>query len=408
MRRFASSMEGSLNSSEESAQWGPVTARYPAPVSLPSKVPVLRAAAGIEKLDDDINHQLSLMGSRCPPYRRMLELLQQLLGEPEGKRIAQALAASWERRIFEGVYERPLLLLAALRYDALVEGSTHPLFEGFAAERPNAGAVTKERLATAMGADRMGFWITLRTRRVQTNEVSRSLTWLWPAMLAGCNDRRRPLAIVDVGASAGLNLIGDRLRLSWQRRGSSTPIQTPVALDVRSRVGFDPRPLDVRKKENCEWLRASIWPGESARLARLDAALATFEQVVPPPDLQLARASSVPGFLDAATRNAGAGGLVIVYQTLVQGYIRAAEREPYTSGMMAWLAAGNAGERAWATLEVEDVTDPSFGCMIEVHVSTGKAPETVRLARAGYHPEAADPLPGAEQRLQTLLSTRAS
>ena len=369
-------------------------------------MPALRSAQGIEKLEEDIDHQQSLMGARCPPYRRMLELFQQLLAEPAGKPIAQALAASWQRRIFEGVYERPLLLCAALRYDALVEGPSHPLFEGIAAERPNAGAITKARLATALGADRIGFWITLRTRRVQTNEVSRSITWLWPAMLAGCNDRRRPLAIVDVGASAGLNLIGDRMRLSWQRRGQ-TSLHTPVALEVRSRIGFDPRPLDVRKKENREWLRASIWPGESARLARLDAALAAFEQVVPAPDVQLARASSVPGLLDPATRSVGPGGLVIVYQTLVQGYLRAAEREPYTSGMMAWLAAGDAGERVWATLELEDVSDPSFGCMIELHVSTGGAVERVRLAHAGYHPEAVDPIAGAEQRLQALLSVKA-
>jgi hypothetical protein len=235
-----------------------------------------------------IDHQQSLMGACCPPYRRMLSCQQLPSRRANPLRPCRVVAA----RIFEGVYERPLLLCAALRYDALVEGPSHPLFEGIAAERPNAGAITKARLATALGADRIGFWITLRTRRVQTNEVSRSITWLWPAMLAGCNDRRRPLAIVDVGASAGLNLIGDRMRLSWQRRGQ-TSLHTPVALEVRSRIGFDPRPLDVRKKENREWLRASIWPGESARLARLDAALAAFEQVVPAPDVQLARASSV-------------------------------------------------------------------------------------------------------------------
>lgn len=98
---------------------------------------------------------------------------------------------------------------------------------------------------------------------------------------------------------------------------------------------------------------------------------------------------------------------MIVYQTLVQGYLRAPEREPYTSGMRAWLSLGNAGERVWSTLEMDDTTDPSFGCVIEVHVSTGGEPETIRLARVGYHPETVDPLPGAEQRLERLLSSRA-
>jgi hypothetical protein len=371
----------------------------------PSNVPVLRSATGIDRLDEDLTQQLLLMGNRSPPYRRTLELLARLLGEAAGKRITQMIASAWERRTFEGTYERPLLLLAALRYDALVEGPTHPLFEGLAAERPVASAVTMDRLATALGPERMGFWITLRTRRVQTNEVSRSVTWLWPAILGGCSDRRRALAIFDVGASAGLNLIADRLRLGWQRRGSG-PIHAPLALDVRSRVGVDPRPLDAKKKEDREWLRAAIWPGETARQSRLDAALAAFEHSTPPPELQLARASSVPGMLDGVTRSVASGGLVIVYQTLLRAYLRAEEREPYASGMHAWLVAGSPGERAWATLELEDSSDPNFGCAIEVHVSTGGGAETVKLARVGYHPEAVEPLPGAEQQLEGLLKAR--
>jgi len=368
----------------------------------PTKPPSTQRS-GFERFNEDVALQLKLMGDRCPPYRRLLETLSEILSRPEGEAIAQRLAWSWDKRVFESAYERPLLILAALRYDALVEGEFHPLFEGIAAKEPQLRAISGDKLLAAMAHDRIGFWITLRTRRVQTNEVSRAIAWVWPAILAGCGDGKRPLGLVDIGASAGLNLIADRLRLVWQRRGGAT-IATPSTVDIRSRTGFDPRPLDVRRKEDCVWLEACIWPGEQARLKRLATAISAFQHASPSPKLELARASSVPSLLEATSQSVGGGGLVIAYQTLVHDYIPAPEREPYKRGMDAWLLAGEAGARAWATLELDDTSDAAFGCALDVRVSSGSRIEAVRLARTSYHPEVVDPVAGAEQRLTELLA----
>jgi serine/threonine protein kinase len=354
--------------------------------------------SGIEGFREDIAHQLVLMGDRSPPYRRILELLDALLADPSETHLEQSFASSWQKRSFEGPYERPLLLLASLRFDALAEGQSHPLFDAVAAPEPRADAVTTSALIEALAAPRLGFWITLRSRRIQTNEVSRSLTWGWPAGLAGCADRGRPLVIVDVGASAGLNLTADLLRLSWSRRALGV-ITLPTRLDLRARVGFDPRPLDVRNREDRMWLHACVWPGQVQRTARLEASMTAFERASPPPELSLLRASSVPEQLGRFAKLVGPRGLVLVYQTFVGGYIPVPEREAYERDMDEWLCGGPKGQRAWATLELEDGTDPEFGCAIDVHVSSGAGKVYVRLGRTGYHPSVVDADSDAERRL---------
>lgn len=205
----------------------------------------------------------------------------------------------------------------------------------------------------------------------------------------------------DVGASAGLNLVAEAVDVSW-RRSTGEAIAIARDLDIRERRGFDPRPLDVRRPDDCEWLRACVWPGQLDRLARLDAAIAAFGAASPAPEIVLSRASSVPGRVEEATQKRP-GHLAIAYQTLVRGYIPKGELDAYEAGMRAWLAAGARGERAWVLLELEELGRPELSCALDVHVGTGGAVEVVRLGRTSYHPETVDVTVGAEQRLVSLL-----
>jgi hypothetical protein len=107
--------------------------------------------------------------------------------------------------------ERPLLLLAALRYDALCERSTHPLRQAVSDHSGRVEAVTPEAFAAALSPARTRVDEVLRKRAVQTNETTRAVVWLWPAHLLLRAGERRSMALVDLGTSAGLNLIGDDL-----------------------------------------------------------------------------------------------------------------------------------------------------------------------------------------------------
>jgi hypothetical protein len=125
------------------------------------------------------------------------------------------------------------------------------------------------------------------TRSTQTNEVGRCALFL-PAfgMLA---TKIGPLAWVDVGASAGLNLQLDRFAYDYRPGGrlgepaavcievatrGSVPIPGRVPPIVR-RVGLDRAPVDLADPTEARWLRACIWPDQADRLRRLDAAIRT-------------------------------------------------------------------------------------------------------------------------------------
>ncbi len=337
-------------------------------------------------LVEDIQAQLALMGARAPSYGAVLRTLATLLIRPDDDGLRERFDHAWSKRSFGAYYERPLLLLATLRYDALVEGSSHPLFSAIAADDPDASSVTSDRLARALAADRLGFWMTLRNRRVQTNEPRRSVVWLWPAALVGCAARKRPVALVDVGASAGLNLAADGFSHGWL---ASDGGEIPVAreIDAKSRHGFDMRPLDVRKPEDRRWLEACVWPGEHTRLAQLRQAVDAFTRTTPPAKVSIATASAVPEKLAPFSRTVREGGLVIVYQSMLTGYLAPHERAAYERGMDRFLTSSPPCTALWVTLEIGNSQDAELGTLVEARFFDGSAVRTLELARTGYHPQ---------------------
>ena len=119
----------------------------------------------------------------------------------------------------------------------------------------------------------------------QTNEVARCAVLLG-GFLTIARQTGRPLALLEIGASAGLNLhwddygydFGDAswgpatapLRLEPEWRGPP-PLLGPA--EVRMRQGCDRRPIDPSDAHDRLRLRAYVWADQSTRLARLDAAL---------------------------------------------------------------------------------------------------------------------------------------
>src|SRR5262249_17917051 len=136
-------------------------------------------------------------------------------------------------------------------------------------------AVTEPAVRSALDASRTGLWTALALRRVQTNDTSRGLAWLWPAEIAGASDRARPVVLVDVGCSAGLNLIADALP-NICTTATGQPLKVARLPKVIGRFGLDERPIDLTRAEEARWLRACVWPGETDRLERLGLAMAAF------------------------------------------------------------------------------------------------------------------------------------
>lgn len=157
----------------------------------------------------------------------------------------------------------------------------------------------------------------VRTRLVQTNEVRRSAL-LMPAFAEVSGLSGKPLALIEIGPSAGLNLLFDRYRyqygrfevgdetspvlLSCEPRGPTPDVSIP---EVTSRVGIDINPLDVSNADDVAWLRALLWPEHTDRLALLNAAIEVAREY--PPDLikgdlfELLGGPRIPSLPDAST-----------------------------------------------------------------------------------------------------------
>lgn len=136
---------------------------------------------------------------------------------------------------------------------------------------------------------------------VQTNEVRRS-TSLLPAFLTAAAETALPLELLELGPSAGLNLILDRYRYRYangvwgrpearlelsveERPGCVPPELLTVELEIRRRRGIDLAPVDATSPEGYLLLRSYVWPGRDDRVARLDAAVETLRELPARPEL---------------------------------------------------------------------------------------------------------------------------
>ncbi|MFJ2810577.1 DUF2332 domain-containing protein [Kitasatospora sp. NPDC087271] len=200
---------------------------------------------------------------------------------------------------------------------------------------------------------------TMLRRRTQTNEAGRCATLL-PLLAA----LPQPLALIEVGASAGLCLYPDRYRYRYtvevgeageaseageaggpaiEFGAQESPVTlecavrgpVPLSASLRERLpevvwraGIDLNPLDVRDEEDMRWLESLVWPEQAHRLERLRGAV------------QVARAEPphlVRGDLNATVRElvaqVPAGATPVVFHSAVLAYLPPEAREEFAVTM---------------------------------------------------------------------------
>jgi hypothetical protein len=130
----------------------------------------------------------------------------------------------------------------------------------------------------------------LPTARLQTNEVTRCANLLPAFALAYQRGGYQPLHMVEVGSSAGLNLlwhqyqyrygsmvIGDPtspVQIPCEVQGGSLPPLPERIPQVAQCQGIELCPRDINDEADMRWVRAAIWPEEVGRHHLLDAAIA--------------------------------------------------------------------------------------------------------------------------------------
>ena len=196
------------------------------------------------------------------------------------------------------------------------------------------------------------------SRRTQTNEPARCATLL--PLLALLPP---PLALLEVGASAGLCLLPDRYSYDYGGRhvpacspDSDTPVfrcsansHTPIPghnLDVVWRAGLDLSPLDPTIADDRDWLRALVWPGEGEREHLLNQALAVASKNRP-----RVERGDLRWDLAALASEAPREATLVVFHTAVLAYVRdAAARTAFADTVKALGAS-------WVSNESADLFD---------------------------------------------------
>jgi hypothetical protein len=188
----------------------------------------------------------------------------------------------------------------------------------------------------------------MRARRTQTNEPARCAVLL-PALA----QLPEPLALVDVGASAGLTMLFDRYSYDYggHRLAGLDPeaptlrcqVAGPAPLPDRIpaivwRTGLDLNPLDVTVDDDVRWLSCLVWPDEEDRAERLASAIASARRA-PPPVIRGDLLNDLP----AVVAGAPAEATVVVYHSSVLWYVTPPQREQFARTVggldVTWLTS---------------------------------------------------------------------
>jgi hypothetical protein len=286
----------------------------------------------------------------------------------------------------------PNLLFGAVHF-LLLNGEQHRLAEFY----PSVGGRCAPAGAYAAFADfcrRFERPITqaARTQRVQTNEVGRCGPLLPAFTLAWERYDRRPLFLIEVGCSAGLNLLFDRYQYEYTgRRGRSCGLRSPARIrtELRGRVscpipevmpqvqecvGIDIAPVDVKNAAEIRWLEAMIWPDQLQRLELFRAA-AALARAAPP---RLIRGDALQ-VLPQIVRRAPVSALVCVFHSHATYQMSAAWRREFER-LLADLGRG----RALVHISLEWLGDDPGPRLHLTDCSDGK-PRRTHLADCHHH-----------------------
>lgn len=222
----------------------------------------------------------------------------------------------------------PNLLFGAVHY-LLLQGAEHPLREFYANLargkcQPTADAM--EPFADFCRVHRGEIATLISEKMTQTNIVKRSMLLLPAFATVFERGGRKPLALIEIGPSAGLNLQWYRFHytftpeskdlpptcwgdpssgvvLETQLRGASPLPALREEMKVSWRRGIDLNPIDLEDPDAVTWLRALIWPEHVERHERLARGI-EIARTDPPNLIRGDAATGLRELIDQAPRDA--------------------------------------------------------------------------------------------------------
>ncbi len=200
----------------------------------------------------------------------------------------------------------------------------------------------------------------------QTNEVARS-TLLMAGLCVVAEDWGLPVRLFELGASAGLNMVLDRygyrfgdavfgphdagLVFTPEWRGAPRPC---ADVEIVARRGVDINPLNAGSTEARNRLMAYLWPDQSERMARMEAALSIAAEDPPVVDV----GDAAEWLEHMLSEDAEPGTVRVVMHSIAEQYFPEATRDHIAATMnAAGATATPETPLCWLRFEI----DPAFG-----------------------------------------------
>ncbi|MCV0394540.1 MAG: DUF2332 family protein [Rhizobiaceae bacterium] len=224
----------------------------------------------------------------------------------------------------------------------------------------------------------------------QTNEVGRS-AMLLPGFLAIARSTRRPLALCEIGASAGLNLVFDRFSYrygdaEWGDADSTVRLRPDIdgtappldgALEIVGRAGCDIAPVNLNDDAARMRLLSYVWPDQHDRLERARGAIALARTA----GIELAQCDAA-AFLRGALAARPPEAAFVLFHSIMWQYMPQATQAAITTAM-AEAGEGAVPEApvAWLRMEPGLISEP----FATLSLTLWPGGETHSLARCDYH-----------------------
>lgn len=315
----------------------------------------------------------------------------------------------------------PANLMLAAVHECLLGGLDHPLRAWYPSVVGQGAALEVHETLTHDG-DTWGVWeafedLVTRERsfieqrmgtcRVQTNEVGRCRALLQGLTAVSQRVGVTEVALVEIGASAGLNLGLDRFAYRWShdpawldlraRDGHGDALGPQLVCEVRGAVvpplpdawppqvvwrrGVDLHPIDLEDADEARWLRALVWPDVDGRMVRLDGAI----RVARAEDNEVGE-GDVMEVLEAELDRAASGApgtLIVLSHSHVWNQLTQELRQELAGRMRRWAAALPDGHPGLVELASEWLGTPTTE-LHAIHHGPGEG-WTLRLAAVHHH-----------------------
>jgi hypothetical protein len=198
---------------------------------------------------------------------------------------------------------------------------------------------------------------------IQTNEIGRSCALL-PGFLEIARRTDLPLRLLEIGASAGLNLRWDHYSF----------LDAPASIRVIERRGCDLNPIDPTLDESRPALLCFIWPDQTGRLQQLAEVIEIARRVPAPVD----RCDAVD-WLQTHLAEPRPGMATVVFHSVVMPYLT----EEGRANIVRVLE--DAGSRATAGAPLAWLSMEPGAEQADVHLTMWPGGQRRLIAQAGFH-----------------------